>query len=61
MNCHNWKYHILQIRIGNPLDTRRCNDVKSTSMTLIQRRNNVVCPVGMKTGYTVSKDVFAEQ
>ena len=23
----------------------RCCDVKSTSMTLIQRRNNVVCPV----------------
>ena len=47
MNCHNWKYHILQIRIGNPLDTRR--------------RNNVVCPVGMKTADTVSNDVFAEQ
>ena len=27
------------------LDTRRCYDVESTSMTLIQRRSNVVCPV----------------
>ena len=26
-----------------PLDTRRCCDFESTSMTLIQRRNNVVC------------------
>ena len=26
-------------------DTRRSCDVESTSMTLIQRRNNVVCPV----------------
>ena len=30
----------------SPLGTRRCCDVESTSMTLIQRRNNVVCPVG---------------
>ena len=29
-----------------PLGTRDCCDVQSTSMTLIQRRNNVVCPVG---------------
>ena len=29
-----------------PLDTRRCCDVELTSLTLIQRRNNVVCPVG---------------
>ena len=29
-----------------PLGTRRCCDVESTSMTLILRRNNVVCPVG---------------
>ena len=27
-----------------PLDTRRCCDVESTSMTLIQRRTSVVCP-----------------
>ena len=27
------------------LGTRRYCDVESTSMTLIQRRNNVVCPV----------------
>ena len=29
----------------NPLDKRRCCDVESTSLTLIQRCNNVVCPV----------------
>ena len=28
------------------LGTRRCCDVESTSMTLIQHHNNVVCPVG---------------
>ena len=28
------------------LGTRVCCDVESTSMTLIQRRNNVVCPEG---------------
>ena len=28
--------------------TRRCCDVESTSMTLIQRRNNVVCLVGSR-------------
>ena len=31
---------------GNPLGKRRCCDVESTSLTLLQRRNNVVCPVG---------------
>ena len=30
----------------NPPNTRRCCDVESTSLTLLQRRNNVVCPVG---------------
>ena len=29
----------------NPLGPSRCCDVESTSMTLIQRLNNVVCPV----------------
>ena len=33
--------------IIKPFGTRRCCDVESTSMTLIQRCNNVVCPVGM--------------
>ena len=28
------------------LSDTRCSNVESTSMTLIQRRNNVVCPVG---------------
>ena len=27
------------------LDTRRCCDVESTLLTLIQRRNSIVCPV----------------
>ena len=31
---------------NSPLDTRRCCYVESTSMTLIQGRNNVACPVG---------------
>ena len=31
---------------ADPLGTRRCCDVESTSKPLIQRRNNVVCPVG---------------
>ena len=31
----------------SPLGTRRCCDVESTSMTLIQCRNKVVCPVGL--------------
>ena len=31
----------------NPLSTRRCCEVQSTSWTLIERRNNVVSPVGM--------------
>ena len=31
---------------AHPLSVRRCCDVESTSMTLIQRRNCVVCPVG---------------
>ena len=35
----NFYYHF-------PLGTWRCCDVESTSSTLIQRRNNVVCPVG---------------
>ena len=31
---------------GLPLGTGRCCGVESTSLTLIQRRNNVACPVG---------------
>ena len=31
------------------LGTRLCHDVESTSMTLIQRRNNVVCQAGKYT------------
>ena len=31
-----------------PLGTQRCYDVESTSLTLIQHRNNVACPVGPK-------------
>ena len=33
-----------------PLDTQRCCDVESTWVTLIQRRNNVVFPVGDTIG-----------
>ena len=33
-----------------PLGTRRYCDVESTSLTLIQRRNNAVCPVGWVAG-----------
>ena len=36
-----------------PLGTRRCCDVESTSLTLIQRRNNVVCPLGNVGGAKV--------
>ena len=36
-----------------PLGTRRCCDVKSTSPTLIQRRNNVTCPVGRANFYII--------
>ena len=31
----------------SPLGTPRVCDVESTSMKVIQRRNNVVCPVGV--------------
>ena len=37
---HEWRV------ISYPLGTRRYYDVELTSLTLIQRRNNVVCPVG---------------
>ena len=42
------------VKGNHPLGTRRCCDVESTSMTLIQRRNNVVCPVGKCVGCRVS-------
>ena len=39
--------HTFEYAIGPiPLGTRRCCDVESKSMTLIQRHNNVVCPGG---------------
>ena len=31
---------------ASPLGTRHCSDVESTALTLIQRRNDVVSPVG---------------
>ena len=35
------------------LGPRRCCDIESTSLTLIQRHNNVVCPVGnLQTQYS---------
>ena len=36
-----------------PLGTRRCYDVESTPLTLIQRRNNVMWPVGTIIGFTI--------
>ena len=39
-------YHVLLRTRRDSLGTRRCCDVESTSLTLIQRRNNVVCPGG---------------
>ena len=36
-----------------PLGTQRCCDVESTSLTLIPRRNNVVCQVGCFTPLSV--------
>ena len=36
----------LEAPAGSPLGTRRCCDVEATLMTLIQRRINVMCPVG---------------
>ena len=41
---------VIQYGSHIPLDTRRCCEVESTSMTLIQRRSNVVCLVGMLSG-----------
>ena len=35
------------------LDTRRCCDVESTSLTLIQRRSNVLCPMGIHSSWSV--------
>ena len=37
---------VWQVASSSPPDTRRCRDVESTSLTVIQRRNNVVCPLG---------------
>ena len=37
-----------------PPGTRRCCGVESTSMTLIQSRNNVVCPVGLIISFSQS-------
>ena len=44
---HTWSITVY-IAVFNhfPLSSRRCCDVESTSMTLIQRRNNVVSSVG---------------
>ena len=39
-------YYCKAVFYDHPLGTRRCYDVESTSLTLIQRRSNVVCPLG---------------
>ena len=44
--CAHMKMNEAPIFYLYPLGTQRCCDVESTSVTLIQRRNNVVCPVG---------------
>ena len=41
-----------------PLSTWRCCDVESTSMTLIQRRNNVVCPVGYRRLISIPREKY---
>ena len=43
-----------------PLGTRRCCNVESTLLTLIYRRNNVVCPVGTGCCY-VDNSLFIEE
>ena len=42
--CKRFQYIIYH---STPLGTRRFCDVESTSLPLIQRRKNVVCPVGL--------------
>ena len=42
---------------SHPLGTRRCCDVESTSMTLIQCRSNVVCPLGTESRKWSLKDI----
>ena len=37
----------------SPLGTRPRCDVESTSLTLIESRNNVACPVSVSNGYRV--------
>ena len=47
-----YSYHVFSAYTVYPLGTRRCCDVESTSTTLIQRPNNVVCPVGIPSTNT---------
>ena len=42
---------------SHPLGIRRCCDVESTSMTLIQCRNNIVCPLGTESRKWSLKDI----
>ena len=46
MMCHNATSEIYENNDYVLLGTRRYCNVESTSSTLIQSRNNVVCPVG---------------
>ena len=41
----------------SPIDTRRCCDVESMQVTLIQRCNNVVCPVEYYTATDTSTPI----
>ena len=50
VSCPSHSYDTMQIPgllSPSPLSTQRCCDVESTLMTLIQRRSNVLCSVGI--------------
>ena len=53
----NPREEITDVAYAYPLGTRRCCDVESTSLTLIQRRINVVCPVGIHLTTQQTQDV----
>ena len=47
--------YLTYIIVVPPQDTGRCCDVESTSMTLIQCRNNAVCPLSCDRWITISR------
>ena len=52
--------HLSEIWENTPPGTRRCCAIESTSMTLIQCCNNVVCPVGYSTRSTSRCECLGE-